>query len=243
MIGIYCIQNRINDKRYVGKSIHIEARWDEHKRLNSKSCEYIHRALQKYGVENFDFSVLEEISQETENINQVLNDRESFWIRSLDTIADHGKGYNLTYGGEGSANISEITKKRRSESLKKVPHTKDWNQKISKDHKGKKVPAIGLSKKGIPNPKVSLSQKGVPCPNRSKSQLGRKKHPKTARHIKATNLYTKQELNFDDMGDCNLYFIGRRIDSSVKKLIEGYIPVHAGRLKELYQLWKFEDIP
>jgi group I intron endonuclease len=141
----------------------------------SREEPYIYHALKKYGINNFEFLVLEEFCPEIENIDQILNIRESFWIRELDTIADHGKGYNLTYGGDGPSYISEITRKRKSESLKRVPHTKEWNKKISEHHKGRKVPAISLAKKGVPNPKVSLSQKGVPCPNRSKGQLGRKK--------------------------------------------------------------------
>ena len=30
-IGIYCIENKINNKKYIGQSIHIHRRWSEHK--------------------------------------------------------------------------------------------------------------------------------------------------------------------------------------------------------------------
>jgi group I intron endonuclease len=149
MIGIYGIRNKINGKQYVGKSIDIEARWTVHKNLNSKSCSYLYRALKKHGVENFEFIILEEISSDTLNLDKVLKTRESFWIKSLDTIVDHGKGYNMTYGGEGPIFISDITKNKRSDSLKKVIHTKEWNKKISEKHKGNSVPAISLAKKGV----------------------------------------------------------------------------------------------
>jgi group I intron endonuclease len=240
MIGIYCIRNKINGKQYVGKSTNIEKRWRVHKNLKSKSCSYIHRALLKYGIDNFDFVVLEQIDSKTPNLKELLNFRESFWIQKLDTIVDHNKGYNLTYGGEGLTILSEITKKKMSISQKKLVHTQEWNTKISENHKGKKVPAISLAKKGVLNPKVSLSQKGVPCPNRSKGQLGRKKNPKTTLHIRATRLIDRQEIIFDNLGDCNLYFTGRKIDSSIRRLIKGYVPVHASRLRDLSQTWEFE---
>jgi group I intron endonuclease len=140
VIGIYCIRNKINGKQYVGKSINIKARWAAHKSLNSKSCYYLYRALKKHGVSNFEFIILEELSSKTLNLDQVLMIRESFWIRELDTIVDHGKGYNMTYGGEGPVFISNITRTRRSESLKRVFHTAEWNKKISENHKNKHVP-------------------------------------------------------------------------------------------------------
>lgn len=31
MIGIYCIENKINHKCYIGQAIDIERRWSQHK--------------------------------------------------------------------------------------------------------------------------------------------------------------------------------------------------------------------
>lgn len=52
MIGIYKITNKINNKCYIGQSIHIEQRWEEHLYKNSK-CSLLKYALYKYGVDNF----------------------------------------------------------------------------------------------------------------------------------------------------------------------------------------------
>ena len=62
MIGIYKITNKINGLSYIGQSVHIERRFIEHC-LPSKTSK-ISCAIQKYGKDNFDFSVLEECSQE-----------------------------------------------------------------------------------------------------------------------------------------------------------------------------------
>ena len=72
MMGIYKITNLINKKCYIGQSVHIERRFREH--CNSNTNSYIHRAIQKYGKENFTFEVIEECS-----LNQ-LDEREKYWI-------------------------------------------------------------------------------------------------------------------------------------------------------------------
>lgn len=65
MIGIYKITNKINGKCYIGQSNDIERRWKEHKNSfsNPNVSDYEskkNRAFRKYGIENFDFQVLEE---------------------------------------------------------------------------------------------------------------------------------------------------------------------------------------
>ena len=50
MIGIYKITNLINNKIYIGQSIHIERRWSEHCQPSAKSL--IAKAIQKYGKEH-----------------------------------------------------------------------------------------------------------------------------------------------------------------------------------------------
>lgn len=97
MTGIYCIKNNINQKSYVGKSINIESRWQQHIYSSKNGSQYpIHRALQKYGANNFSFSVLEECE-----ISE-LDDKEIEWISKLNT---YNNGYNCTRGGEGQLKI------------------------------------------------------------------------------------------------------------------------------------------
>ena len=91
--GIYLIRNRVSGKCYVGKAMDIESRWKQHIAASKKkSKQAIHKAIAKYGEEQFEFSVLEECSAEQ------LNDREIHWIKELDT---YNTGYNCTLGGEG----------------------------------------------------------------------------------------------------------------------------------------------
>lgn len=95
--GIYCITNLINNKKYVGLSSNILRRWGEHKRIpfNESSKEYnypLYRAIRKYGLENFNFEILERNLDDKQ-----LKEREAYWINYYDSVHN---GYNITEGGE-----------------------------------------------------------------------------------------------------------------------------------------------
>lgn len=115
--GIYCIENKINHKKYIGKSVDIKKRWNDHIReLNRDNhCnKYLQSSWNKYGQENFSFYVVEEIVKDT------LSEREIYWIEALNTMDDK-YGYNLSKGGDGGNTIVNYTeeellnyKKKRS---------------------------------------------------------------------------------------------------------------------------------
>ena len=56
--GIYSITNKKTGQKYIGQSIHIEQRFEQHKH-NKKPVTYIDRAINKYGADNFEFKILE----------------------------------------------------------------------------------------------------------------------------------------------------------------------------------------
>lgn len=85
MVGIYKITNLINQKSYIGQSIHIERRWQEHCRPSASSI--IAKAIRKYSQENFSFEVLEEC-----DINE-LNQKEAYYIAFFNTVVPYG--YNV----------------------------------------------------------------------------------------------------------------------------------------------------
>lgn len=98
MAYIYQIVNKVNGKIYVGKTEHsIEKRFKEHcsdykKERNEKRPLYA--AMRKYGIENFEISLLEETNNPDE--------RETFWIEYKKSFK---YGYNATLGGDGKKYI------------------------------------------------------------------------------------------------------------------------------------------
>lgn len=95
MAHIYKITNIINDKGYVGKTIHSpKKRWKSHLYYaKSGGPMVISRAIRKHGENNFKFEVIEECLVEE------INSRETYWINYHDTFHN---GYNSSMGGEGA---------------------------------------------------------------------------------------------------------------------------------------------
>jgi len=105
---IYIVKNKINEKRYVGKTIiGVEYRWKKHlvDSFNDKLYaynSYFHRAIRKHGVENFEFEEIYFDSTHTMTVDD-LNYYEKYFINKYRTFIgfDDCKGYNMTLGGEG----------------------------------------------------------------------------------------------------------------------------------------------
>lgn len=60
--GIYKITNLINNKYYIGSTKHLSSRYRTHLstlKANISSCVILQNAVNKYGIENFEFQVIE----------------------------------------------------------------------------------------------------------------------------------------------------------------------------------------
>ena len=100
--GIYKIENKQTNEKYIGQSIHIQQRFKEHIKGNKKPLSNIDRNIQKYGKDNFLFEIIEECSQEK------LNEREIYWIAYFDSFRN---GYNNTPGGNDTSCAVKVNEK------------------------------------------------------------------------------------------------------------------------------------
>lgn len=147
LYSIYKITNIVNQKLYIGfTSRKTSVRWSEHKTYSKKKKlkQLIHRAMRKYGPENFTFEV---IYQSTNN-DHCLNIMEEYFIRKFKSHVSEG-GYNETWGGDVM-----VENKGRKHSIQSRKNMSDahlgqaaWNkgktmseefkQKVSFGHMGK----------------------------------------------------------------------------------------------------------
>lgn len=94
--GIYKIENCVNGKVYIGQSEDVERRIKDHRRKlrdHKHYNQHLQRAVDKYGLENFKFDLLEECAVDD------LNEKEINYIAQYRAYED---GYNSTVGGDGN---------------------------------------------------------------------------------------------------------------------------------------------
>lgn len=110
---IYCYTNKKNNKQYIGQTNNIERRKKQHLQ-DSIHCHQghevsynspFHSAVRKYGIDSFNFEILEII--ETNNWDEV-NELETKYIKEKNSLSPNG--YNLKAQGEANRglNISKL---------------------------------------------------------------------------------------------------------------------------------------
>lgn len=96
--GIYLIENLVNNKKYVGQSKNIYARWSGHRCDSKEKNLPLYFAMRKYGLENFKFSILEEC-----DISD-LPKKEDYWITYYNSYVPNG--YNVNRAEAHGTNLS-----------------------------------------------------------------------------------------------------------------------------------------
>lgn len=120
---LYLVTNLINGKKYIGQtneSVGYLKRFQNHIKeskqpfIKSQLCVF-HRAIAKYGEENFQVKLLLKHIPEDQ-----IDFYEKLWISKFNTFWKNGYGYNMTYGGSGlpGHHHSENTKELISQSIK-----------------------------------------------------------------------------------------------------------------------------
>lgn len=136
MNEVYLITNRVNGKHYVGVTCRdYLTRFKEHILNASEGSKTIlHNAIRKYGLENFDIMLLE-----TDVPDNLISEREKYYISLYNTFYTSGIGYNMTEGGGGVAGYkhTDTSKLQISESLKGHVFPESRNNKIKESMTGR----------------------------------------------------------------------------------------------------------
>lgn len=137
---IYC-HTAPNGKRYIGQTcLNPERRWNNGHGYDN--CTYMHRAIEKYGWDNFKHEILCVV-----HTRKVANLFEQHYIAKYDTFNEE-HGYNLTEGGAGVVGCTwdEERKRERSKRISGEGnpmygrrHSEESLKKMSENRKGKYV--------------------------------------------------------------------------------------------------------
>jgi len=126
--GIYHVKCKINDKIYIGQSIDIERRWNQHK--YGKGNIILRNAIEKYGIDNFEFSILEEFVVKGKTKNQITEElykKEQAWF---DKLKPYDNGYN----------INKVAKPNKTNFTRDEDFGKKISRiKIENNHTGKPI--------------------------------------------------------------------------------------------------------
>jgi len=159
--GIYAIVNKLDGKRYVGKSINIEARWTAHLSVLRNDVmkkgvnRHLFNSFKKHGEVSFGFEYLEVIDEADELL---LSERELVWMEKLNTCS-RDKGYNLRRDSDGKYVVSQETRKI-----------------ISENNTGSSNPNYGKKWNDAQKAKASEVAKNLHRMGRYKSEETRRKH-------------------------------------------------------------------
>jgi hypothetical protein len=120
---IYLIHNKTNNKNYIGQTTRgFNNRYYEYKRGDNSCNPYLLKAIDKYGFENFEFSIID-----TAQTIDELNYKEVRHISEYNTT-NRMLGYNIESGGRNSpTNIETINK--LSKIRKEVKQNEAWISK------------------------------------------------------------------------------------------------------------------
>lgn len=138
---IYKATNRVNGKIYIGQTVRpLRVRIKEHARHKETPFD---RAIQKHGIENFVFEVIDRA-----NSIEELNQKEIYWIEHFKSFGRNG--YNACIGGENTIGYqhTEEAKAKMSETKSRMylgannpfygkHHSEATRAKFSKIRKGR----------------------------------------------------------------------------------------------------------
>jgi len=171
---IYLIRNKITNGRYVGQTIRkVSDRWNQHCRETRQNTP-LYRSIKKYGIENFEFSILE-VSPSYTSLDELerkhIREQKSF-------IKLNCGGYNLTEGGNGLRCVSDLTRKKigisgkgRISTRKGIPLSDSHKKLLSDLLSGVNNPNYGKHHSDEVKEKIAKTKRGKTLPAEHKLKI------------------------------------------------------------------------
>lgn len=162
--GIYYFKNKLNNKYYIGQAVDLNKRLRAHfSHMKTGRYEHIalYKAIQKYGIDNFDLEVLEYIDNTKEGFKILLDEKEKYYIQKFNSYGP--TGYNQTLGGDAGVLGLKLTEEQKAKISKAAAVANEkyrkkvyiWDFKNNKEYISVSVMSAG------DNPYIPLSRGSI----------------------------------------------------------------------------------
>lgn len=250
--GIYKIENNINHKVYIGQSTNIELRWRHHRSPDPtiRSIYPLYRAIDKYGIENFSFDIIEECKKEE------LDEKEIYWINFYNSF---NEGYNQTSGGQGAKDSGRVLNLEQVQEIRKELQSFNKTEKeIAKEYGVSENLIVGINTgyywgdSNISYPIRKQTKKLVFCQNcgaelktYNASLCINCFHEKQRKVKERPSAEELTQILYENKGNFSL--VGKMFnvsDNTIRKWCKSYnIPFHSSDYKETKEKIKEKSLP
>lgn len=192
---IYCYTNKVNNKKYVGQTTNaLYLRHRQHindtNNINRKGFNYpLHKAIRKYGIENFTFEILHFADEYSIDLLEI------HYIECLN-LTNNKFGYNCKNGGSNGNPLFG----KSTEEIDNIYSNIERRKKLSEVNKGKQLSnehkqrisetLVGRTLSEEHKRKISEANKGKTFTNEHKNRISknhadfkRKNHPKSKKVV------------------------------------------------------------
>ena len=211
---VYKITNTVNNKAYIGISIHEPEKGRIRDHLTGKGNRIIANAVEKYGKDAFTYEILE-----ANVFDEFLPDLEVAYIANYNTIVPNG--YNLTHGGD-HAIPSEETRRRRSVAATGKKQSEEHIRKRMKKRSMETRNRMSLAHRGENNHFFGKKHTEETRRKMSVSQRLRKDKPQKPHTIKTKRKLSKllkgnKNARLFEYEDAQEFFYSLSVDISLKE--------------------------
>jgi group I intron endonuclease len=224
-MGIYSITNKINGKRYIGRSENIKRRWRGHKydlKHNKHRSNHLQYSWNKYGEENFVFEKICEVWDE----NNLWKIEQTF----IDLYKSYDKrfGYNTERYIDEERVVSEETRKKMSIANKGKPGLRGENSPMFGKHLSEEVKEklrqanLGKHPSEETRNKMSESRKGHISSEETKEKMSLSRRGEKNPAAKLTWKKVDEIREKYETGDYTQYELAKNYDvtrSAIQKIV------------------------
>lgn len=210
---LYAIQNKINNKLYIGITNNPKLRWSMHKSVHKTKKSKLYSSMKKYGTDNFEFMILG-----THECRKTIGRVEIAYIWAFRTLGV--EIYNMTDGGETPPSLVGIkksaeTRAKMSQAQKGRKVTEQTRKKLSQSHMGQVAWNKGTKGKMVDPWNKGLEMSAEHRAKLSAAHIGQVSHNRMLTFETAQEIRTKYKAGVTRRQLCDEYGFGKSVITGI----------------------------